>query len=151
MDCECLTEFCEVRAMILPISLRKQCAAGHVEGVTAMIQQIQDRRQRRAKDRPEVVKPSPPVSTVGTRIRYAIEIATKTQITCGGCLVYLRGLDRVKDHDIDTVTNGLLAQLALPVEFRKQLGGIPAQRVWLRVIVQRAIVESIVTAQSPVQ
>ena len=85
---------------------------------------------------------SPQVSTVGTAIRKAIEIATKTQITCGGCLAYLRGLDRVTDHDIDTVTNGLLAQLALPVEFRKQLGGIPAQRVWLRVIVQRVIVEA---------
>jgi hypothetical protein len=74
-------------------------------------------------------------SGVGSSLREAIEAETGTQITCGHCIAYLNALNL----DVDAVTEGLLRQLALPPEFRSQLGGIAEQRAWLRAIVYHVI------------
>ena len=74
-------------------------------------------------------------SGVGSLLRYAIEAQTGVQITCRHCIAYFNALNL----DVDAVTEGMLRQLALPPEFRSQLGGIADQRVWLRAIVDQVI------------
>ena len=90
---------------------------------------------------PRPAKPAelPDVSDLGTRLKAAIESAGDFTMSCGHCLSYLRSLNKSTHHNVDKILDGLLVNGELPQSIRDRVGGIKAQREWLRVIVESVI------------
>jgi len=91
----------------------------------------------------KTVKPNsntvPDVSTIGTQIRRAIESAAEYTMTCGPCIVYLNSLNKSLAPDIESVTQKLLTEIQIPIEFRRKIGPRTAMESWLRSIVESTI------------
>lgn len=78
-------------------------------------------------------------STVGTRIRLAIETAADFKMQCGHLLSYLRTLNKLDNHDAASIVSKLLTELELPSVCRTKIGSIENQRTWLEQIVAEVL------------
>lgn len=78
-------------------------------------------------------------STVGTRIRLAIETAADFKMQCGHLLSYLRTLNQRTTHDAGEIVSRLLTELELPSICRTKIGSIENQRAWLESIVAEVL------------
>lgn len=79
---------------------------------------------------------------LGTQITEAINDAAGFRIKCIECKKYLRSLNRTPaPYDAAKIVKAILPGIGLPAKIRETVGGTKEQRVWLRKIVERVIVE----------
>ena len=86
-------------------------------------------------------KSTPDVSTLGTRLKSAIETAGHFTYRCDQCRRFLLALNKSTHHDTEKILDGLMLHGELPVAIRDRVGGTKEQRVWLRAIVESVIAE----------
>ena len=131
--------YCERRKVKVASIHWKKCQAGHVQHLDDYYKRLAaDHIKIRTSDR-KPAKPRPDVSALGTNLRAAIEAATGTAIKCGGCLTYLKSLNRATIHDAKAIVSQLLLNLDPPISIREKYPTIELQREWLTPIVELTI------------
>ena len=96
----------------------------------------------KAIDDGAVTKPpsvTPDVSTLGTRMRAALETEIGFKVNCGPCSAYLVSLNKSLTPDVEAIAEKLFTFSDIPLEFRRSIGSKASMLEWLRAIVERVI------------
>ena len=96
----------------------------------------------KAIDDGAAVKPTqatPDVSTLGTRLRSALETEIGFRVNCGPCSAYLVSLNKALAPDVEAIAEKLFTFSDIPLAFRRSIGSKASMLDWLKTRIERVI------------
>ena len=87
---------------------------------------------------------SPPVrpadvSTLGTRLRSALETEIGFRVNCGPCSAYLVSLNKSLAPNVEAIAEKLFTFADIPLAFRRSIGSKASMLDWLKTRIERVI------------